>query len=200
MLDALLNATGLDLIFVLCAAIGASLFAIRLLLLIFGGFADMVHIDVGDVGDLDHHDGGMQFLSLHGISAFLLMFGIVGLAMRWDGWSAFASTVGGFLAGMLAVAVSAKLFQLALRLQSSGNIGTDETVGEQGTVYLRIPAEGRGKVQVTVRGHLREYEAFSEGKEEIATGSPIQVVGSVGGDVLVVKRLQSAKAADTFGE
>ncbi len=67
--------------------------------------------------------------------------------------------------------------------------GTSTTCIQEGSVYLTIPAEGTGKIQITVRGSLGIYNAVSERKEEIKTGSRVLVDRVVSGNVLVVTRI-----------
>jgi hypothetical protein len=83
-------------------------------------------------------------------------------------------------------AVIGKLFALVVKLQSSGTISMDSAVGAQGKVYISIPAQGTGRVLVTVHNSLREYDAASVDQAAIATDTPIRVVWV--GKVLIVSR------------
>jgi membrane-bound ClpP family serine protease len=74
-------------------------------------------------------------------------------------------------------------------LQSSGTIDVQNAVGQEGTVYLTIPADGTGKAQVTVQDRLKVYEAVSEYGEEIPSGERIKVVKVVSGNILVVEKM-----------
>ena len=100
----------------------------------------------------------------------------------------FISIAGAFAAGMVSVWIIKKLFSLILKLQSSGTISIDSTVGAQGRVYLKIPQSGTGRVLVNVNNSLREYEAASNDAKEISTDTPIRVIW-VDGNVLVVERI-----------
>ncbi len=62
----------------------------------------------------------------------------------------------------------------------------------KGTVYLPIPAErsGEGKVQITIAGAVREFNALTEG-EALKTGTPIKVTEVVNESTLVVEPLNS---------
>jgi hypothetical protein len=51
---------------------------------------------------------------------------------------------------------SAKLFQFAIGLQSSGTLATADAVGSSGTVYLKIPKGGTGRVNINFKNHLCE--------------------------------------------
>lgn len=160
--------------------------------------------DLGDVSDSDapanelmvHDDApisssdvSFHFVSVQGLTAFLMMFGWVGLAMMREsmmpGWLAVLS---GTAAGFFTVWVLAQIFRFVGKLQSDGTVRIKRALGSGGTVYLRIPAEGSGQVQVEIDGRLRICDAVSAKKEEIKTGEQITVVWVQDNDVLVVEK------------
>ncbi len=182
---------GVEVFFLICAVVGGAFVGIRFVLLLFG-FHDG---DAGDgtVGgpDLDGHhadsDVGFKLLSLQGITSFLMMFGLVGMAFYHESrMGMLVSMIGGLAAGLASVWVIAKMFRMVVRLQSSGTISIESTVGAQGKVYLTIPSNGTGRVLISVRNSLREYDASSQDKQPIETGKPVRVVW-VDGNVLVVE-------------
>jgi len=186
---------GVEIFFLVCALVGG-LFVLLKFIMMFSGFdhdtsADM---DTGGGGIDAHHsdsDAGFKFLSLHGITSFLMMFGLVGLALyRQSQLGIFISMVGAIASGMASVWIIGKLFMLTVKLKSSGTISIDSTVGAQGKVYLTIPKEGdgTGRVLISVRNSLREYDAITQESESLSTGTPIRVVW-VDGNVLVVERM-----------
>ena len=81
-------------------------------------------------------------------------------------------------------------------LESEGTMKIDRAIGARGTVYLRIPPTGTGQVQVTFQGSERTLDAISNGELEIATGTYISVVDTMG-SVLVVEPLTGMKARDS---
>ena len=85
------------------------------------------------------------------------------------------------------------LFKLLNGMQQSGNINIYRSAaGCQGTVYLTIPGErkGEGKVQISINGAIREYNALTDG-DEIKTGTPIKVLEAVNDSTLLVEELTS---------
>lgn len=205
----------LEWIFVGSATIGGTLFLIRMILMIMGGLdfgdADIPHDfdgldgmdgldgdlapdfhgDVGDIGDIDHASSmlSFKFLSLQGLTAFFMMFGLTGLAiLRSNLWPIFA-VGGGTIAGILTVWVMGMLFAALSKLQSDGTININNAVGQQGTVYLTIPAQGSGQVSVAVQGSLKIFDAVSEGKQKIATGDKIKVINVIDNKTLLVTKL-----------
>jgi membrane protein implicated in regulation of membrane protease activity len=184
---------GLEMFFLICAIIGGIFVSVRLIMQMAGiGHDGGGEFDTGGHDFDAHHadsDIGFKVLSIHGLTSFLMMFGLVGLAMyRQSRMGTFISIAGAFAAGLASVWVIKKLFSLILKLQSSGTISIDSTVGSQGKVYLTIPKNGTGRVLVSVNNSLREYEAASDDEKEISTDTPIRVVW-VDGNVLVVERI-----------
>lgn len=184
---------GLELFFVVCAVIGGVFVLIRLV----GQFLGAGHsldggIDVDGPGLDAHHadsDIGFRILSVHGLTSFMMMFGLVGLALhRQSGMGTVVSMAGAMAAGLASVWIIGKLFALVVKLQSSGTISIESAVGAQGKVYISIPAQGTGRVLVTVHNSLREYDAASVDQAAIASDTPIRVVW-VDGNVLVVERI-----------
>lgn len=179
------GSSGLELMFGVSALIGGLLFLIWFVLMMVGGAVADIGGDVfgADIG-LDT-DLSFKALTFQGISAFTMMFGLIGLAIvRSTDNTAFA-IVGGTISGGLSMWVIGKLFEGFMMLQVEGNLSLDEAVGSRGTVYMRISQGGTGQVQVTIQDQLRTLDAISEDGEEIKTGSYIEVVGVIAGTMQV---------------
>jgi membrane protein implicated in regulation of membrane protease activity len=184
---------GVELFFLFCAVIGGIFVLFRFIVMMIG----LDHGVDGDLGggahDFDGHhadsDVGFKLLSLQGITSFLLMFGLVGMALYHQSRVGILFSMAGALtAGLVSVWIIAKMFSLVIKLQSSGTISIDSTVGAQGKVYLTIPENGSGRVLINVHNSLREYDAVTQDKRELATGVPVRVVW-VDGNVLVVEAI-----------
>jgi membrane protein implicated in regulation of membrane protease activity len=139
--------------------------------------------DVGaDLGDgassADHHLGdGFKIISVHGLAAFFMMFGLVGFAMNRENHApVIVSIISGVIAGAASVWIITKLFQMANKLQSVGNLDISKAVGCRGIVYMRIPKGASGRVMLNIGGRQREMDAVHVSGEEVATGTPIAVV------------------------
>jgi hypothetical protein len=118
-----------------------------------------------------------------------MMFGLIGLAiLRADIWPLIAIG-GGTIAGLITVWVIGMIFAAMGRLQSEGTINIRNAVGQQGTVYLTIPAQGSGQVSVTVQGSLKIFDAVSQEKKKIPTGEKIKVTNVIDNKTLVVIKL-----------
>lgn len=175
----------LDTLFLVCAVAGGAVLALRMVLMLFGVG------DSHDIHDSGDGDAGTRLLSIQGVSAFLMMFGLVGLALlRQSGFPGAAAATVGLLAGAASMWGIAQAFRLMQTLQSSGTLDLRHAIGEEGVVYLTLRPGRGGQVQVTVQGRLGVYEARAEDDQEIATGRGIRVV-DVRSDVLVVEPVEA---------
>jgi len=185
--------SGMELLFAGSALLGGLLFLAWFILAMIGGVAGDVAGDIfgADVG----FDADLSFkaLTFQGISAFTMMFGLIGLAIMRADYDVMLAILGGSVAGGLSMYATAKLFQGFKALESDGTMQMDSAIGARGTVYLRIPSSGTGQVQVTVQGSERTLDAMSNGEVEISTGTFITVVDRMG-SVLVVEPLTGLKA------
>ncbi len=208
MLAFLSDMSSLEKIFAVCAIVGGVLFIIRLVLQFMGGDFDVdgadgldgidgldgvdgldgadADFDV-DIGDTDY---SFKLISFQGLTAFFAMFGLVGLAMlKQSGFPPVHSVMGGLAAGVATVWVMKKIFEMAMTLQSSGNIKMKNAIGAEGTVYLTIHAGDTGKVRITIQNHLKVLNAKCDSDEEIKTGEPVRVVRVMSGSILVVEKI-----------
>ncbi len=172
----------LDSLFLFCAIVGGGVFVLRTVLMLFGVGDDHSFGSAGDVpGDVDAHsdmDAGARLLSIQGVAAFLMMFGLVGLALtRESGVASPIAMVVALGAALASMWVVAKVFAMMMRLQSSGTLDLASAIGQEGVVYLTIKPGSGGQVQVTVQGRLGVYDAQARSDREIATGCAVRVVG-----------------------
>ena len=174
---------GIEQMFLLCALLGGTILIHRLVLTIAG-------ID-GHDGDTDAHassEHGFQILTIHGISSFFAMFGVVGYTLYHNAsLGMLIALIGAVVAGVAAVWIIQRIFMGMLRLQSSGTVGIEEAVGSEGSVYLTVSRDG-GRVQIKFANRLREFEAVSADGASIPTGTAIRVQG-VSANTLVVAPL-----------
>jgi len=183
------DATGLEMIFAASALVGGILFLIWFALMMIGGVtADIFEglLGMEGIGDLGA-DASFKALTFQGLMAFLMFFGLAGLyTIKSDGTDTLAIAIGG-IAGFASMYGTGKLFQLFITLQSDGTVEISESVGSTGTVYLKIPDNGAGKVQVNFGGSMRTMNAKSHDNAEIDSGEFIEVVDTMG-EILIVKR------------
>lgn len=160
-----------------------------------GGDFDM-DFDTGSASDVDITDlghSGMNLYTFRNFVNFCLGFGWTAVLMYEKIPSLTVLFIVAFLVGVALVAAVMYLFKLLSSMQQSGNINVYKSaVGCHGTVYLTIPGErkGDGKVQISINGSIREYNALTD-DETIPTGTPIKVVEVLDESTLVVSKLDS---------
>ena len=150
----------LEYIYLACAIAGALIFLFRMIMMLAGGIggaegeveglegADFGDIGDADVGDfefdldtgeegafgLDDTDASFNFLSIQGVSSFIMMFGIVGLAVARMAIPSIFSFIAGVAAGSFTVWVVSLIFKNMIRLQSDAMLQRQHAVGKTGTV------------------------------------------------------------------
>ena len=183
------EATGLELLFAASALVGGILFLLWFVLMMIGGFAADIFeglLGMDGVGDLGA-DASFKALTFQGLMAFLMFFGLAGLyTLKSTETQTLAIAVGG-IAGFASMYGTGKLFHLFVGLQSDGTVEISESLGATGTVYLRIPENGAGQVQVNFGGSMRTMKARTHDGAGIDGGEVIEVLDTMG-EILVVKR------------
>jgi membrane protein implicated in regulation of membrane protease activity len=178
----------LKLIFDVCAIAGGALFLIRLALQLIGFSAEGDEIgDASDASDPGDSDASFRALSLLGVTAFLMMFGLGGRAMLASEGTAPAALLVGLAAGGISLWLMGWLFRAMRKMQSSGTTDVSKAIGQEGSVYLTIPANDVGKVQIAYAGRLDVLDARSANGQPIPTGARVKVLRIAAGNVLEVE-------------
>ncbi|MBZ0166951.1 MAG: hypothetical protein K8I00_09095 [Candidatus Omnitrophica bacterium] len=185
------NADMLTKVFWVCALTGTLFFALRTILMLAGSDLD-ADMDGMDGGMDMHSDAAFELISVNTITAFVMMFG-------WAGLTAYVqfkmthsvSLIIAVGAGTLTMFITAWLFNMAKKLVSKGAVfKIEDTVGLNGSVYQRVPANGRGKVNVSMPGGiLKELDAVSEDKVDIESFKTVKVVSTVDDRTISVRQL-----------
>lgn len=173
-----------------CALIGTLVMVIQFILSLIGmGDVDMdVDMSAGDGLDAAT---GMDLFSIKNVIIFFVGFGWAGVSFReiipQDGLLILAALV----CGCFFVASFMLIFKQMMKFEGNGAVRMEEAVGKKAEVYLRIPAKrnGKGKVQVSLNGVAREYDAVTNDDELIPSGQTVDIIGSTGGALLVTARL-----------
>ena len=173
------------------------IFIIQTVMTFLGADADTdfdVDVDTSmDGGDLSNIDGGSNLYTFRNFVNFFLGFGWTAILLQRQVKSTALLVILAVLVGVALVVAVMYLFKWLSSMQQSGNINVYQSaVGCQGKCYLIIPAErsGEGKVQITIQGAVREYNAVTDG-DTIKTGTPIKVVEAIDANTLLVEELNS---------
>lgn len=181
----------IELLFWISAIAGGVFFILRAATILAGFGAD-------HGGDLDMHSDGhhldgdtdisFKLLSVQGLTAFFMMFGLVGLTLLKADTPTIVTILGGVAAGAFTVWVLSIIFSRMQLLQSDGTINIKNAIGAHGSVYLNIQPGGSGQVQVPVQGALKIFDAVSKDGHKISTGEKIIVVDVADNNTLIVEK------------
>ena len=164
---------------------GGLLFLIEIIISTIGG--GMEGQPDGLVQDLGTSDYAFRFFSLFSISAFMFTGGCFGM---WS-YSFFDSNIAALLITVVTGVGASILINFVtkamLKLQTSGNVQMENAVGQTAIVYLKVPAGGKGQVEITLQGRKKIISAMTDGSEEIPTGTKVKVT-AVNSSTLVVTR------------
>ena len=173
------------------------IFIIQTIMTFLGADADSdfdMDVDTSmDGSDLSNIDGGSNLYTFRNFVNFFLGFGWTAIILQPTVKSTFVLIFIAVLVGIALVAAVMYLFKWLSTMQQSGNINVYKSaVGCQGKCYLTIPGErqGEGKVQITIQGAVREYNAVTDG-DSIKTGTPVKVVEVINANTLLVEELNS---------
>lgn len=184
------NGSPLETVFWICALASTLFFIVRVILLVIAGGMDL-DVSAGHHGDISHPDSSFEMISLNTVTAFLMMFGWIGLAcLKQFHMAAAASILIAILAGFLCMFTTAYFFKQAKRLASGGSsFSPAKTVGKKATVYQRIPAQGRGKITVSVGDMTHEVDAVSATQEDIESFQTVEVIRVIDQMTVAVKKV-----------
>lgn len=174
------------------------IFIIQTVMTFLGADADSTDFDMDvdtsmDGSDLSNIDSGANLYTFRNFVNFFLGFGWTAIILQPSVKSTALLVIIAVLVGIALVALVMYMFKWLYSMQQSGNINVYKSaVGCQGKCYLRIPAEraGEGKVQITIQGAVREYNAVTDG-DEIKTGTSVKVLEAIDGNTLLVEELNS---------
>ena len=173
-----------------CIAVPFTLmFVLQTVMTFFSGGAE--DIDTSGHSDLliDSDTGiDFQFITLKNLIAFFTIFGWTGVACLSSGYSLTTTVFISFIAGLIMMAIMASIIYFMGKLSDNGTLKITNAIGKNGIVYLPIPPKrsGTGQVQIKVQG-LQTLDAMTDSNIEIKTGSIVEVVDVMNGDILLVK-------------
>ena len=134
--------------------------------------------DLDSSGGLGVVKGALTFIS---VSSW-----VVKVLMATKSNIAIAISIG-VISGALAILLLNYIFKLLLKNEENVNWKMNDSLYQNGTVYLKIPTgTGSGLVHVDINGAIRELKAKTRGKKAISTGANITVT-DVDGDYVYVE-------------
>ena len=170
-----------------CIAIASTFVFVVQAILTFIGMDSDSGLD-SDADGLEGHP--FQLFTFRNLINFLLGFSWTGLVFYHSIGNLFLLAAVSTLFGCVLVAVIMWMFFQLSKMVQSGNIAIEDTIGLNATVYLVIAGhrERAGKVQLSVKGSIREYDAVTDG-ETLKTGDLAVVEKVLDGNILLVKKV-----------
>jgi len=144
-----------------------------------------------DASELSSSLSTLRIFTFQGIVAFFAISGWVGLWLLLMKVHPVIAILIAFFAGVAAMVLLSLIFKSLMKLQSSGNIVLSKAIGMPAQVYLRVPAKGKGagKITVLIQERFREYDAITDGSDDIPSGSQVRITGIVSGDTLKIEKI-----------
>jgi len=165
------------------------IFLIQMMLLMFG--FDVDDADVDGAGDVDMDvdgDAGFHLFTVRNLVIFLTIFSWSGISFSESGFATGITMAISFVIATVVMLFVAWMFKKISTLGESGNFKIQKAMGCTGTVYIPIPAKGKGKVQAKVDGRLVELDAISDHEEDLSTGLMVEII-EVRNQIVKVKRV-----------
>lgn len=151
--------------------ISGSILALMMIMSLVGGID--LDIDI-DLGGSDADTGGFGYVK--SILTFLAFSSWVAYIMLSAAMNPFVTLIASLSTGVLTVLILAWFLKILLGLQSNVNWDFHQAEGKSGKVYLKIPKEGTGLIQVDINGVTRQLKAKSSEADEIPTGCEILIL------------------------
>jgi len=138
--------------------------------------------------DPHHISWFVGMLSFRTIVAALTFFGLAGMASLSAGTTSVTAVVVALAAGAAAMYGVYWMMRGLYLLKAEGTARIDRAVGQEATVYLRVPPQnsGSGKIQINLQNRTMEYSAVTGG-DEIPTGARVVVVQVVNPSTVAVE-------------
>jgi hypothetical protein len=171
-------------------AIPASIIFLIQTVMTFTGMDAHDGIDADFNSNLEGTDAPFQLFTFRNLINFMLGF-------SWTGISLYAVVNNSALLIVISMAVGAVFvggFFLIIRqierLAEDNTFRISHTLNKTGSVYLSIPGrkKGTGKVQVSVKGAVREIDAITE-NEKIETSSTVRIIKIESENLVLVEKV-----------
>lgn len=134
--------------------------------------------------------GPFQLISFRNLINFLLGFAWGGISFSNIIQNRSVLIFVAFVIGVLFFLMFVVIMQQLLKFQEDNTVKIQDALHQTGSVYLTIPEQksGYGKIQVSIKGSQKEYQAVTVG-ESIPSGHAIRVVEVMDNNLCVVEKL-----------
>jgi len=158
------------------------LLILLMLLSLLGGLD--LDFDIGDT-DVDADTGGLGVIK-SGLTFISVCCWVVRVFLLLD-TNPIIATGAGILSGMIAVFLLTLLFRALLKNEVNVNWSPEDAMYKMAKVYLKIPVDKSGIIQININGATRELKAKTTDELDIATGEQVYVEDYKDGFAIVSK-------------
>lgn len=166
-----------------------------------GGMGDHADAGVGDHTDAasDHdyqHLGGeiaFTLVSIRSVIAFVTLFSWAGTLYLMTGTSVILAVLYSLVWGLVAMFAVSYLVYKLVQLQETGNVSLWSCIGEEGLVYMNVPAGGVGKIRVMVGEVLSYVNARTPGEDSLVEGTKVRVSRVIDDNTVEVVPVENRK-------
>lgn len=173
-----------------CALVSSVFMLIQLVLSIIGMGDFEFDADAASADGLDV-SGGMDLFTVKNFTNFFVGFGWAGVSLRNVIVSDAVLILVATIIGLLFVGIFMLIFKQFMKIEGSSAVGVEATLGRNADVYFRIPANrlGKGKIQLSINGAVKEYNAVTDNAEAIPSGKIVTITEIIDKDCVVVKAI-----------
>jgi membrane-bound ClpP family serine protease len=158
------------------------------------GHADVDISDIDGSDNFDHHDvveatQAFKILSLRSIITFFTLFSWGCALYTSDGMPVVKAMGISSIWGLIGMVSVAFIFWGMGKLTETGTKDVASCMGQVGTVYLDIPADGFGEVKTSISGAVEHIKATSVSGEALRAGTQVRIVHVVDQTLVGVEEL-----------
>ncbi|HTO16947.1 MAG TPA: NfeD family protein [Edaphocola sp.] len=170
------------------ALISSAVFVLQSLMTLLGSGHDLDGVTADFDGNLDHADAPFQLFSFRNLVNFLLGFGWSGVVFYPAIDNKFLLVFIATIVGSIFILLFFVLIKQLMKLSEDNTFKYENLINLIGQVYLTIPGamNGKGKVQISVKGSNHELSAMTEG-ERLPSGTSVTVTEIRDNILIVVK-------------
>lgn len=142
----------------------------------------------GDLGDTD--DVPFQLFSFRNLINFLIGFSWAGISFYKIVSSKVLLIALAVIVGMLFIILFFLIMKQLMKLAENNSFRIEETKGKSAQIYIRIPGnkDGKGKIQISIRGSVHEIDAVTNGPE-LPSGAMVKVISIIDDNLVLVEKL-----------
>ena len=169
-----------------CAVVSSLIFLVQMVLTLIGMDSSDVDVDFDGPDTMDL-GGSLNLFTIRNFIGFLVGFGWTGVVFYDTITNRLLLSLLAFIVGALFVGMFVVIYKQTKRLEHNGAFRISQTEGLAATVYLRIPMDGKGKVQVSLNGSVHELDAVTDGTE-LPSGTNVVITQVVDSHTVRVER------------